>query len=473
MEVISIYFPAFVIISAFFYYYLAKKYRKLLLTILSCAFLAALSINILAYVLGYSLINYFLGLSIHDTRFKKVIFRTGVIINLIQIIVLKYYGFTIDPILGIFGLDSGISRLTEILVPVGISYFTLQAIGYLVNIYMGWEKPERNFLDLVLYLSFFPKFLSGPVERSNHFLNQIKNPGALNNQNIITGLKIALLGFFKKVMIADQLAPFINNMYNTPDSVGGGYILLAIIVQPLYLYFDFSGYTDIAIGFARIYGIDLIQNFNRPFLAENVTNFWKRFHISLTSWFNDYVFKQVSFRFRKLKSYASVIAVFVTWILFGIWHGAGWNFMVLGLIQAVAIIYEYFTKKERGLLFSRLPGSMKIWVGRLFTYIFYGWSLTFFFSADLLSAFKLLGKITDLSNFSLATTPLIPFIFGLSVSLLYLVFEIIQNDSSAAYDWLKNYWTNHKTLRIIVYYTAIAMIITQLSGSSSFVYQIF
>ena len=156
------------------------------------------------------------------------------------------------------------------------------------------------------------------------------------------------------------------------ETLGGLNCILVMLIQPLYLYFDFSGYTNLALGFAKMYGIDLQPNFNRPFLSVNMTNFWRRFHISLSSWFNDYVFKQTSFRLRKMKSYATVIALFITWVLFGIWHGAGWNFMLLGFLQAFAIYYEYQTKRRRAAIFSRLPEITRKWTGRFFTYCFYG-----------------------------------------------------------------------------------------------------
>jgi alginate O-acetyltransferase complex protein AlgI len=473
MEIISIYFVLLSIIAFFVFYLLKQKYRVAFLTLLSCGFIASLNLNFLFYILIYSSVNYFIGLIIPLTRYKKALFRTGIFINLIQIIILKYADFTINPIINMFNLSLNITRLNEFIVPLGISFFTLQGIGYLVNIKMGWEKPEKKFLNFLLYVIFYPKFLSGPVERSNHFLPQLKNFQPFNGENVALGLKIALWGFFKKVVIANNLATAVNHVYSNIDSIGGSYVWIIVFIQPLYLYFDFSGYTDIAIGLAKTYGIDLLPNFNRPFLSENVTTFWKRFHMSLSFWFNDYVFKQISFKYRKLGKYASVLAVFITFTLFGIWHGAGWNFMILGIIQAFAINYEFFTKRKRITLFSKLPDYIRIWTGRIITYCFFGASLIFFFSPDQSTTYTFFSKLIYQGSFSNDIFPLAPLLFGLFFALLILIYEILQNDREGAYNILKNYWANHKFLRIILYYAVCILIMSQLSGGSSFVYQMF
>ena len=204
--------------------------------------------------------------------------------------------FRSDPVFEALNSTIAVSKLSEIIVPLGISYFTLQGIGYLINVKMGWEKPEKNFLIFLLYIIFYPKFLSGPVERSNHILPQLKQLTGFNDQQVSDGLRLALIGFFKKVAIANQIAPYTVGSYENINFADGSTSWLIFIIQPLYLYFDFSGYTDMARGVAKTFGIELLPNFNRPFFADNVTNFWKRFHISLSSWFNDYVFKQTSFK---------------------------------------------------------------------------------------------------------------------------------------------------------------------------------
>jgi D-alanyl-lipoteichoic acid acyltransferase DltB (MBOAT superfamily) len=299
------------------------------------------------------------------------------------------------------------------------------------------------------------------------------NLSGFNKEDVIIGLRIALLGFFKKVIIANHLGQAVNSFYQSVDSFGGVDMLLVLLVQPLYLYFDFSGYTDIAIGLSRTFGIKLVPNFNKPFIAENMTNFWKRFHMSLSSWFNDYVFMQISFKLRRIKAHSTTIAVFITWVLFGIWHGAGWNFMILGLIQALAIFYEFKTKKARTHFFSKYLPKQKVILGRLFTYLFYGFSLIFFFAGDLSVSLKALSSMNNLSFQLRDQTVITPLIFGLSFAIVFLLYEYLQNSNKKIITVITNLWNRKRLLRIIVYYLTVFMIISQLSGNTSFIYEMF
>jgi len=475
MEITSIYFILPAVLSIFIFYLTGNKYRILYLSLISCCFIATFNFNILVYVVFYAGLNYFIGLKIQDVRFKKALFRTGIIINLSQLILLNYASFAIDPALSALKLNLSVSKLSEIIVPVGISYFTLQGIGYLVNVKMGWEKPEKKFLCFLLYIIFYPKFLSGPIERSNHFLPQLSIERSFSSRQVTEGLRIVLIGLFKKIVIANQLVAVVNIVYSDVSSFGGYGLWIVFLIQPLCLYFDFSGYTDIAVGLARAYGIELLPNFNKPFLSENVTTFWKSFHMSLSLWFSDYLFKQLSFKYRRWGKYASVYAVFVTFTLFGIWHGAGWNFMVLGFIQAVALNYEFFTKPQRVNIFSKMPDIIKKWSGRLFTYLFFCGSLIFFFSSDIETAFS---YFLGLARFD----PSIHQYMGISgkmlllalvFSFILLFFEILDNDYRTEYNIIERYWNNHKSLRLIVYYFAIVMILYFSGETQNFIYSQF
>jgi D-alanyl-lipoteichoic acid acyltransferase DltB (MBOAT superfamily) len=473
MEITSLKFALLAIISVFVFYLINPKYRLVYLVLLSAGFISSYSIPLLIYVFFFALVNYLIGIWITDSSRKKILFRTGIILNLLQLVLLKYASFALDPIIEALHGDIRLIQLSDLIVPIGISYFTLQGIGYLINIKMGWEKPERDFTRFLLYITFFPKFLSGPVERSNHFLPQLNLQPQFNPSNISEGLRMMLLGFFKKIIIANHLAYTIASLYSGQSTSGGLLSFLIILLQPLYLYFDFSGYTDIAIGLAKTYGIDLLPNFNKPFLSENMTNFWRRFHISLSSWFNDYIFKQTSFRLRRLKDNATTIAVFLTWILFGIWHGAGWNFMLLGIVQALAIFYEFKTRKLRSAMFSFLPEKAAKWSARIFTYCFYGLSLTFFFSPDLPTTLRIFSGIAgavQTSSIRLVTEPLV---FGLTFAILFLILEIIQSDYETQSVKIQTLWIKNRIIRLAFYYLAALMILTQLNGTSSFIYEMF
>lgn len=473
MEIISLPFVFLAIVSLIIYYCLNHKYRISFLALISCGFIATFSWSLLLYVLVFTLVNFLLGRLIAESRYRISIFRAGIFINLSQLVLLKYSSFAIDPFFHLMNSDIQVSTISEFLVPVGISYFTLQGLGYLINVYMRWEKPEIGYLNFALYIVFFPKFISGPVERSNNFLPQLNTVRSFNNADVVGGLRLVLRGFFKKVIIAGHLASTVNQAYSNTDSIGGINVLMVILIQPLYLYFDFSGYTDIAIGFARVFGINLMQNFNRPFLAENVTTFWRKFHISLSSWFNDYVFKQSSFRMRKLKSYATVFAMLITWILFGIWHGAGWNFMLLGLLQALAIYLEFITKQKRKVLFSYFPQKLRVWAGRIFTYCFFAISLTIFFAPDIQTTFRVFARFHDFGTFTKEGLLLLPLLLGLFFALTFIIAEILQNDYEIYFNKLQKRWNASRSLRLAVYFTACIIILSQLSGNTSFIYEMF
>ena len=460
MEITSLYFILLSVVSIFIYYLLNNRYRMLFLTLLSCAFIATYSYILLLYVLAYSLINYYIGIKIPDPRFKKFFFITGIIINLTQLILLKYVSFTINPIFQLLNVDLDFSIISKIIIPVGVSFFTLQGIGYLINVNLGWEKPEKNFVHFLLYIIFYPRFLSGPIDRSNHFLPQLKVIKSFDGQKIAAGFRLILFGLFKKVAIANQLVPIVNGAYANIGYSGEFSLWAVLLLQPLYLYFDFSGYTDIAFGFARAFGIELRPNFNRPFMSENMTEFWKRFHISLSSWFHDYVFIRTSFRYRKWGRSASNFALFLTWVLFGIWHGAGWNFMLLGFLQALAIFYEFSTRKWRIRVFSKLPGFSRAWFGRICTYVFYGTSLVFFFAPNINSVFTFFAKLPQLNGYLPGGVRNEIFLLVMIFIFVILAFEVIKHDFNNTYNKIEAFWLSNKSINKIFRWAVYCILIT-------------
>lgn len=459
MSIVSFRFVLIVTGVLAVFYLLNPKQRNIFIALLSCGFIATYTYVGLAYVVLFATLNYYTGLLLSRTESVKAVFRAGIIINIIELVILRYATFAVDPFVQLLNVDFRVSLVSEIVVPIGISYFTLQGIGYLINVKMGWEKPERNFIDFLVYITYFPKFLSGPVERSNHFLPQLKAHKAFDSSQVAEGMKLVLIGFFKKVAIANQLAPYTLSVYEV-DQAGGSISWILFLIQPLYLYFDFSGYTDIALGISKMFGINLLPNFQRPFFAENVSSFWKKFHMSLSAWFNDYIFRQVSFKYRRWGVYASVYAVFITWILFGIWHGAGWNFMLIGLLQALAITYEFFTKKIRFALFSKLPSAVSVWFGRLVTYLFYCLSLVFFFSPDISSGIAFLTKLSTSSGPDPFTDISVkPFQVMVYIPLV-LMLELLKNDYPSLNNRISSIWLANNRLGRILRWSGYSLMLT-------------
>lgn len=462
MEVTSLLFILASTLAVFVYYLLKPRYRILFLILLSFGFIATYSYKLLIYVTGYTLMNYLIGIRIQEVKGKRALFIFGIVLNLSQLVLLKYVDFTIEPVLHLFKMNTDLSSISRIIVPIGVSYFTLQGLGYLINLNFGWEKPERKFLHFLLYMIFFPRFIAGPIDRSNLFLPQLKEARKFDPANITEGARLVLYGLFKKVVVANQLSMVVHGAFSSLDSPGAYNLWVVVLLQPLYLYFDFSGYTDIAIGFARAFGIRIPMNFNRPFLAQNMTNFWKRFHASLSSWFHDFVFMRVMFRYRKYKKNATTIALFLTWVLFGIWHGAGWNFMILGVLQALAVYYEFSTRKWRNSVFSMLPPVLRTWSGRLFTYVFYSISLVFFFAPDLKSALTLFSSLPKSGGSlpaDLAATNLVVLVLSI---LLVLLSEVLVEDFEKISNRIKSVWHNNRrigfVLRWLVYYGCIFLL---------------
>lgn len=474
MDFISVEFAILAILTPVVYYLIKPTYRVIYLSLVSCGFLATFHYTLIIYVILFTLFNYYFGKKIPRASNKLGVYRLGILLNIAQLVIFRYASFAIDPIFGFFNTSIQVSVISEIIITIGISYFTLQGIGYLTNVKMGWEKPEKRIHHLFLYIAFFPKFLSGPIERSNHFLPQLTQNSSFKYDNIRSGLKLMLYGFFRKIAVADQIAPFITNTFHNVETADGASLIILLLLLPVYLYFDFSGYTNIAIGAAKLFGVDLLPNFNRPFFSENMTMFWKRFHISLSSWFNDYIFRQVSFRRRKWGVYASVYALLLTWVLFGIWHGAGWNFMILGFLQAMAIIYEFFTKKWRVKLFSNLPAGLRIWFGRIMTYVFYGSSLVFFFSPDIFSTkqffINIFGNSGSLISVLINEIPMSAYIF----ILIILAGELLKEDFDIIYNKIENFWLKEGNLHLVLRWSAYSIILSIIyvlgNGGQSFIY---
>jgi len=368
MEVTSIFFILLVLISSLIYYGIKPHYRVLFLLLISAGFIVSYRGFYLIYILLFTIFNYFIGLLIDKQPDKKLIFWIGIIVNIMQLILFRYTDLFIKNTNDLF-------KAELLLVPLGISFYTLQGIGYLINIKKGWEKPEIRFTHFCLFIIFYPKFLSGPIERSNRLLPQLTPLPAFSEKNIVNGMKLLILGAFQKAFIANQLYNLLDGFRNNLALLSGTETLIMIFSLPLVLYFDFAGYTNIALGISKVYGFELSPNFDKPFLAQTVSQFWRKFHMSLSYWFNDYIYKQVSFKLRKLGNLASAIAVFCSFLLFGVWHGSGINFILIGLMQSLAINYEFFTKRFRIKHFNKYDP----YLGRILTYSFYSITLILFF----------------------------------------------------------------------------------------------
>jgi len=297
------------------------------------------------FLLGFStLLDFFFGLGIantKDSKIKRTMLIISIVVNLSLLFVFKYYIFTVESLNFIFG-KLGFNHplpIFQLLLPVGISFYTFHSLSYIIDIYRGIITPEKHFAKYAIYVCFFPLLVAGPIERGSHLLPQLQtNAQRINYQNFVAGFSQAMFGFFKKVVIADSLALYVNSIYNNYQINTGATLLLATYLFAFQFYCDFSGYSDIAVGIAKMMGYDLFANFRMPYFSKNITEFWRRWHISLSSWLRDYLYISLGGnRKGKLITYRNLI---ITMLLGGLWHGASWNFVIWGALNGLFLAIE-------------------------------------------------------------------------------------------------------------------------------------
>lgn len=287
---------------------------------------------------GSIAVNYLGALGMERTRshaVRKLLLVTAVLLNLALLFYFKYFNFTVSVLEKITKYDF---QFTEVILPIGISFFTFQGLSYLVDVYRADVPAQRNLLKYAMYISLFPQLVAGPIVRYRDIAAEIDHRSA-TREDLVYGVRRFILGLFKKIMIADTLAVTVNFIFGSEPNTNSVMIAwLGILLYALQIFFDFSGYSDMAIGMGRIFGFHFLENFNYPYISRSVVEFWKRWHISLTNWFREYVYFPLGGnRVSRLKWVRNILVV---WLLTGIWHGAGWNFLLWGLYYALWMLAE-------------------------------------------------------------------------------------------------------------------------------------
>lgn len=356
------------------HYLVPANYRWVVLLTASYIFYFSIKPVFVILLLFTSCIAYFLALAIDFTQRenrKKVYFITSLTLVLLPLLFFKYLGNLSEAmmyLLSLVNISLSFPRL-GLLLPIGISFYTFVAIGYTVDVYNGDIKPEKNLGKFALFISFFPLILSGPIERAKNILPQLNSPIVFNYALASQGLKFIIWGYFSKLVVADRIALYVNAVFSNLSMHNGNSIAFASFLYPFQVYADLGGYSLIAIGSANLLGLGIIQNFKRPFFATSVSEFWRRWHMSLISWLTDYVFIPICFIFRKYKKWGIVIALMITFFISGIWHGAKLTFIVWGLMQGVFLSYEALTINKRDVLIEKYMLASKTWF-RLLCYVF-------------------------------------------------------------------------------------------------------
>jgi D-alanyl-lipoteichoic acid acyltransferase DltB (MBOAT superfamily) len=340
---------------------------------------------------------------------KKFWFWLSISVNLGFLGVFKYYNFFADSFAdAISGLGIHISPWTlQVILPVGISFYTFHGLSYVIDIYKGGIKPEKNFVDYAVFVSFFPLLVAGPIERATHLLPQIKEKRDFDLEKAKDGLRQILWGLFKKIVIADNCAEYANLIFNGSSTYSGSTLVLGALFFTFQIYCDFSGYSDIALGTARLFGIELLRNFAFPYFSRDIAEFWRRWHISLSSWFRDYLY--IPLGGSKGGTWKKVRNIFIIFIVSGFWHGANWTFIIWGALNALFFLPLLLRNKNRDNLGIVAQGKT-LPTAREFLNILVTFGLTvfawiFFRAENVTHAFNYISGIFSPSLFSVPDFP--------------------------------------------------------------------
>jgi len=390
---------------------------KIFLLFCSYLFVAYADIKFCICLVLLTIFTYFIGKYIDKNNNNKIYLVIGIIICALQLAVFKYFNFFTESICSLIGRDN---VTLKIIVPLGVSFYTFSAISYLVDIYRKKYRPANNILDFALYMAFFPKLISGPIIRPNTFLTQINEDRGVTFKNFELGIQILVFGLFKKMVLADHLGVFVDDVFNYTNAFNSLTIWLGVFAYSLQIYFDFSGYSDIAIGISKMLGFDFDKNFDIPYISKNVTEFWKRWHISLSSWLQDYLYIPLGGN-RKGKT-RTYINLFLTMLIGGLWHGANYTFIIWGMLHGIALIIHKLYMNFRKTKFNDISNNMLyriICMVMTFIFVSFCW---IFFRADTFN--DALNIIQRMFSGTIGINQIYIWIF---VSIIFLVFEIIMS----------------------------------------------
>ncbi|HEY4003522.1 MAG TPA: MBOAT family O-acyltransferase [Candidatus Xenobia bacterium] len=345
----SVSFLIFFPLVTFLYFALPHRARAYLLIAASCVFYCAFIPAYLLIILAVIVIDYAAGRLIEALpRWKKPLLIASLCANIGLLAWFKYFNFALSTLWSVWFAVAGpppFASHLDIILPIGLSFHTFQSMAYTLEVYWGRQKAERNFVIYALYVLFYPQLVAGPIERPQNLLHQFREQHPFSYDRVTSGLKLMLWGFFKKVAVADRLAVVVNQVYGAPHAFHGLAFSMATVFFAFQIYCDFSGYSDIALGAAQVMGIKLMQNFNRPYSARSIAEFWKRWHISLSTWFRDYLY--IPLGGNRVPRPRWYFNLFVTFLISGLWHGANWTYVVWGALNGVYLIVEIATARWR------------------------------------------------------------------------------------------------------------------------------
>ena len=480
----STHFFIFFPIIATFNFLIPHKYRWLLLLVASYYFYMAWNPCYIILIILSTFVDYCMGyfMGREEIRYKrKKYLYVSIFVNLGLLFVFKYYDFFsefVRAILFYFGVNYEYYNY-DLLLPMGISFYTFQTLSYTIDVYNEKIKPEKHYGIFSLYVSFFPQLVAGPIERSGHLIPQFKKNKELNSSLFFDGIHRIFIGLFKKIVIADRLAVVVDKVYSNPTAYTGVSLAIGTVFFAFQIYCDFSGYSDMAIGTSKVLGYDLMENFKRPYFSKSITEFWKRWHISLSSWFKDYVYIPLGGSKVRLNRY--LFNLMLTFLISGLWHGANLTFIVWGGLHGLFVISENLARrvvKYYDIKFSKLirPGINFLRNISTFILICYAW--IFFRANNISDAFYISQNIFNdipqfgnwdyvMSNVLTVINDVNSFIVTLFTLMMFVVIELISEVTRK--DWIK--FTGNSVVKYIVYYVFLMYIfVFGVFGEAEFMY---
>lgn len=395
----SLHFLVFFCIVTPLFFIVPFKFRTPLLLIASCYFyMAFLPVYIL--ILAFTIIiDYIAGILIERSqgRRRKLWLVLSLVSNISILCFFKYYNFLNDNITALLNAVDRTNHIPylSILLPIGLSFHTFQAMSYTIEVYRGHQPAERNFLTYSLYVMFYPQLVAGPIERPQNLLFQFRTEHTFDYQRVVDGLKLMAWGLFKKVVIADRLAEMVDYVYNDPMPFKGFPLIIATLFFTFQIYCDFSGYSDIAIGSAQVMGFKLMKNFDAPYFSTSISEFWRRWHISLSTWFKDYVY--IPLGGNRVVKWRMYYNLFIVFVLSGLWHGASWTFIVWGALHGFYLIASHRLSNFRNFLrelFGIRPGNVLFkFLGGIVTFILVAYAWVFFRASHFAYAKHIVSKM--------------------------------------------------------------------------------
>ncbi len=480
----SIDFAIFLPIIFILYWFVANKnirFQNFLIVIASYLFYGWWDWRFLTLIFFSTIVDYFIGLRLskqENIRKRKILLWISIAINLGFLGFFKYYNFFIDNfILGFSLLGTEIKpNSLNIILPVGISFYTFQTLSYTIDIYKRKLEPTKDFIAFSAFVSFFPQLVAGPIERAKNLLPQFYKKRNFDYLKAIDGMRQILWGLFKKIVIADNCANYANLIFDNPNSYSGNTLLLGAIFFAFQIYGDFSGYSDIAIGTSRLFGFNLKQNFAFPYFSRDIAEFWRRWHISLSTWFRDYLY--IPLGGSRGSVWIKIRNTIVIFVVSGFWHGANWTFIIWGALNAIYFLPLLLTNNNRNNLnivaqTKHLP-SIKDALNILLTFCLTTFAWIFFRAENLTHAFQYLKGMFSMSLFKISITDLkvlsigAEIIYIIVLILFLIIFEWVQRGKQHALQFQNV--KRPSIFRWILYYVLIALIIYFNKNGQEFIY---